>query len=772
MSVLKKDTREEQGGAYIGGVGVAHTPIYTGFPLVVDLFQWVHKIEMMETIEQLRSRLVKDGPLFSAVAVLFYLLLLVIARSSPILGPITALLILAARSVAALTSGSAVQGIKLPDERKSWRYLYIALTLWVFADALESVSWVVRGTPISTPSVGDLLRFAGYLAALTSFTGYPVSPPERFGRFRDLLDQIILGLAMLALSWLVFISPILNIGMGNTVQIFWSTIFPVFDSVLLVLLLRLILLANHTQKRGSFWSLGFAFLLIAVSDLADGYRILQGESSVGMGWIEGGWLASSIFLALASHLILRVTDSDEDHQQRRGSQRISIKLEPLLPIAFTYVVVGLTAFDWWLSGEVDWIAIGAAVILSLLLVGRQGIIAGHFEMRQYATMVNSSADYAFICQEDGRILFSNPSLNQILGPKDDPSKHVHFDRFAIVEEGVTDVINQALEGGWIKEIAFRRLDGSHFPVLLSLVPVDDARGTPKLLAGTAHDLTTIRERENELRGALEEVADARADLEALNVELEEKVQDRTSELERTVAELEDLLEELKVLDRMKTEFVALVSHELRAPLTNIRSGIEVILHKDKGVTSSVREALDLVQAETQRLSRFVETILDLSSLEAGRFPLQLTELAVEVIASKVNNWFIETGYSERLNLQFPQDLPVAIADEHALESVLFHLIDNALKYAPEGEIVVEGWAEADKVYVAVADSGPGIHPDERERIFEMFHRGDTSDSREVYGYGLGLPMVQRLIGIMNGGIRIEESPSGGARIVFWLPQAV
>jgi K+-sensing histidine kinase KdpD len=181
--------------------------------------------------------------------------------------------------------------------------------------------------------------------------------------------------------------------------------------------------------------------------------------------------------------------------------------------------------------------------------------------------------------------------------------------------------------------------------------------------------------------------------------------------------------------------------------------------------------LGLVQAETQRLSRFVGTILDLSSLEAGRFPLHLTELAIEVIATKVNNWFTETGYSERLNLQFPQDLPAVIADEHALESVFFHLIDNAIKYAPEGEIDLEGWAELDKVFVAVADSGPGIHPDEQERIFEMFHRGDTSDSREVYGYGLGLPMVQRLIEIMDGGIRIEESSTGGARLVFWLPQA-
>ncbi|UCF60596.1 MAG: PAS domain-containing sensor histidine kinase [Anaerolineaceae bacterium] len=723
----------------------------------------------MEAIENLRKRLVEGGPGYLTLAALFYLLMLVIVPSSPLLGPLIAFFILAARAVAALTSGAAVQTIKLPDERKSWRYLYISLTLWVSADAIESVSWVVRGTPIPTPSVGDLLRFAGCLAALTFFTGYPVSPPERFGRFRDLLDQIILGLAVLALSWLIFISPILDIGMGNTVQIFWSTIFPVFDSVILVLLLRLILLATNNQVRRSFLSLGFAFLIIAVCDLADGYRILQG-GVVEPGLIEAGWLVSNTFLTLASFLVIRVSISNEENERRRGRQRIATRLEPLLPIAFTYAVVGITAFDWWLSGEVDWIAIGASVILSLLLVGRQGIIAGHFEMRQYATMINSSADFAFICQENGIILFTNPSLKQILEPGDGLDD-LRFDGFAIIEEGETDIFHQALDGGWTGEISFRRQNGSLFPVLLSLMPVEDARGSSKLLAGTAHDLTTIRERENELRGALGEVAAARADLEALNIELEGKVQARTSELESTVAELEDLLEELKGLDRMKTEFVALVSHELRAPLTNIRSGIELILHKEKAVNASVREALHLVQAETQRLSRFVETILDLSSLEAGRFPVELTELAVEVIAMKVNNWFMETGYSERLNLQFPQDLPAAIADEHALESVFFHLIDNALKYAPQGEIVVEGWAEAEKVFVAVSDSGPGIHPDERERIFEMFHRGDTSDSREVYGYGLGLPMVQRLVEIMNGGIHIEESPSGGARLVFWLPEA-
>jgi len=219
---------------------------------------------------------------------------------------------------------------------------------------------------------------------------------------------------------------------------------------------------------------------------------------------------------------------------------------------------------------------------------------------------------------------------------------------------------------------------------------------------------------------------------------------------------------------MKTEFVALVSHELRAPLTNIRSGVELILNSDSGLTTSVRESLTLVEAETRRLAHFVGTILDISALEAGRFPLQPHSVPVESIARKACSRFSEDHGGNRLSFDLPHDLPAVVADEQALESVFFHLFDNALKYAPEGDIWVKGWVEGASVYIAVSDAGPGIPPEERERVFELFHRLDTSDSREVYGYGLGLPMVRRLLEAMEGGIRIEQDPLGGAQLIFWL----
>jgi two-component system sensor histidine kinase KdpD len=107
----------------------------------------------------------------------------------------------------------------------------------------------------------------------------------------------------------------------------------------------------------------------------------------------------------------------------------------------------------------------------------------------------------------------------------------------------------------------------------------------------------------------------------------------------------------------------------------------------------------------------------------------------------------------------------------ALVSVLFHLVDNAMKYAPEGEVVVEGEAGEGIVTIAVRDRGPGIPEAERERVFEMFHRLDSRDSREVYGHGLGLHLARKLLETMGGGVRAEAAQGGGARLVFWLPAA-
>ena len=472
-------------------------------------------------------------------------------------------------------------------------------------------------------------------------------------------------------------------------------------------------------------------------------------------------------MGFSLHSLSHSLDKKEPAIEEETNQSRRLRAEQLLPIVFTYAVVGFIFVDWWVSGVINWVGIGWAAVLILLLFARQGVIAGQREMRQYAALINATADLAFICDTDGVLQLTNPALQEAVGE----NEIIRLDNFLHVDQGVSDLLDRANREGWSGEVSVVRTGGLTFPALLSLQPLRDMRQTEPLLAGTAHDLTTIRQRENDLRLALAEIEAARFDLAELNQELETKVAERTTELEKTVADLERLNEDLKALDRLKSEFVALVSHELRAPLTNIKGGIELILDRSPETSTSENESLRLVQVETARLAKFVEMILDLSALEAGKFHLEIQPLSLAEIVARVINRLPEDDQVGRIRVAIPDELPQVLADKGGLESTCFHLLDNALKYAPDGEIVIAADVENSTIIISVCDEGPGIPMDEQDKVFEMFHRLDTTDSREIYGYGLGLPMVARLIHAMNGEILIERHPGGGTRVQFTLPCA-
>ncbi|MGH2522805.1 MAG: ATP-binding protein, partial [Anaerolineales bacterium] len=326
-----------------------------------------------------------------------------------------------------------------------------------------------------------------------------------------------------------------------------------------------------------------------------------------------------------------------------------------------------------------------------------------------------------------------------------------------------------LETGWSGEVTLHRRNGTEFPAYLSLRPVHSEVAARSALAGTIHDLTQVKRQQASLRAAYEQVATARRELEALNAELEERVAEKTHNLSEANKQLARQNEELQTLDGLKSEFVSLVSHELRAPLTTVSGGIELLLADPAELSSPVRDTLSLVQAHIQRLTQFVETILDLSALETGRLPVYPEVWDVSKIIQTIRDQFVASQVGKRLTLRLPPSLPPVLADERGLTSVIFHLIDNAIKYAPEGEVTLEAEDGGEWVRVHVSDQGPGIPPEAREKIFEKFERLDSQDSRSVYGHGLGLYMSRRLLQAMGGDIVAGEAPGGGARFTFWLP---
>jgi PAS domain S-box-containing protein len=709
-------------------------------------------------------------PIFAGVLIGLYLLWVLFTPESFGGGFFPATLVFALRAAATYAAVKNLPSILAESQRRAWRYFSVGLWIWMVSDAVYIIAWGLHGQPWSEPSIAELLRMAGYLALVTGCASYPLAQPGRFGRIREALEVMILGISVLSLSWLIYLSPSITARSFQINALLWLSLSPIFDLTLAVLGVRLLLLRDQPHERSAFGLFSLSFIILFISDMSSSFgQVLERGSIPNM--TQAGWMATATLLGLAFQRMTLSNISGRATEPSSRAARLIWRLEPLVPVAFTYSVVGYVFFDWWFSEVLDWVGLAGAGILIVLLFARQGVIGGQREMSQFAALVNSTADMAFILDEQGVVRMANPALYKALGEAVKTLDALDLAKFIEISDprNFDILLGEARESGWSGEVMLLRPEGAKSPVLLSLNPVEPSQGGEKLLAGTAHDLTPIRQRENALREALTEVDQARSALAKLNVKLEDKVDERTKALEATVRDLERLNQELKELDQLKSEFVALVSHELRAPMTNIRSGIELLLERSPELQDAPRQSLGLVQAEVQRLSGFVETILDLSALEAGRFPIDLVPVQVRDVLHLALQRF-PAGSQSRVELSLPDDLVPVQADDAGLESVFFHLLDNAFKYASEGKIALDVEAVANRVEFRVRDYGPGIPSEQRTRIFEMFHRLDSRDSREVYGYGLGLPMVQRLLTAMGGGIEVLDMGEG-TEMQFWLPQA-
>lgn len=258
----------------------------------------------------------------------------------------------------------------------------------------------------------------------------------------------------------------------------------------------------------------------------------------------------------------------------------------------------------------------------------------------------------------------------------------------------------------------------------------------------------------------------------MNTELERMVEERTRTLEAAYRELAKKNKELKELDRLKSEFVSLVSHELRAPLTNINGGLELILQFNSRLEPDLRNTLTILSQQSQRLTRLVDNILDVSLIEAGKLPMHLGPVAVLPLLRKVV--IMLQAKSPRIVVRMPQDGPTPLvwADEDRLAEVFINLLDNAAKYSPEWAPITVNVKEAgNHLLISVSDWGIGIPKDELTRIFDRFYRVDNRDSKEMYGYGLGLYMTKKLVEEQGGRIWVESVSSAGSQFYFTVPIA-
>lgn len=240
----------------------------------------------------------------------------------------------------------------------------------------------------------------------------------------------------------------------------------------------------------------------------------------------------------------------------------------------------------------------------------------------------------------------------------------------------------------------------------------------------------------------------------LNRELESKVIERTAALEQRNAELDKANHELQTLDEMKSEFVSLVSHELRTPLTTLNGGLELALQSAETLPPASRRTLEAMMNESVRLTQLVQTILDVSRLEAGRLTLNRGPVAVAPILHRSVGVTIGTCREVKWNL--PAGIPPVWADEVYYEQIIRNLLINADKYSPAGKpIEITVHVNDGSVTVEVADHGIGIPPETQEIIFERFQRGQNAESAPP-GWGLGLYFAKKLTEAQQGNVTVRS----------------
>ena len=231
---------------------------------------------------------------------------------------------------------------------------------------------------------------------------------------------------------------------------------------------------------------------------------------------------------------------------------------------------------------------------------------------------------------------------------------------------------------------------------------------------------------------------------------------------------------LKELDKMKSDFVSNVSHELRTPLTSIKGSVDNMLD---GLTGSLNEKqiryLNRIKSNTDRLSRLINDLLDLSRIESGRVEVRPTTLPLTALAEEVAEHMKALAAEKLIRIEVPSSDPSVTvwADRDKVTQVLMNLIGNAVKFTPQdGKITVALEKNGnDYIQISVADTGPGILPEEQNKIFSKFYQVANIDKQKPKGSGLGLAISKALVEMHGGKIWMDSEVGRGSTFYFTLP---
>jgi len=295
-----------------------------------------------------------------------------------------------------------------------------------------------------------------------------------------------------------------------------------------------------------------------------------------------------------------------------------------------------------------------------------------------------------------------------------------------------------------------------------------AIGSHKTLGLVLIGLGTMTREQLEL-ASIEQTKELQSALQESNRQLEQRVIERTQELQKA-------LEKLAELNELKANFVASISHELRTPLVPIKGYSDMLRNGSAGELTEVqRGAVDVIARSSERLEELVNELIQFASSLTGKLVINDSLISLADLAGRMEDFFGPKAAAAgvQLRVEMPKPLPLVLADGEKIYWALFQLLDNAIKFTPEGgTVTLQAAIKEQHLRVSVRDTGLGIPRDQLGQIFQPFHQVAQSESIPVDGTGLGLALVKRIIEAHHSKVEVESEPGRGSVFFFELPLVV
>ena len=381
-----------------------------------------------------------------------------------------------------------------------------------------------------------------------------------------------------------------------------------------------------------------------------------------------------------------------------------------------------------------------------------------------SAIIEAAIDGILLINDNGLIEAANPAAcklfefeeSELLGKNvsilmPEPYKSMH-DKYMqrYMDTGKGKII------GIGREVPGKKKSGQTFPFRLAIseIKLTDNR---RLFTGIVHDLTDQKE--------------AEAKLVAQTEELEARVKERTAELSKAKAEVEQALEKERELGVLKSRFVSMASHEFRTPLSTILSSVTLIdRYEDKIYLEKRKKHISRIKASVRNLTAILNDFLSMGKLEEGRIqhrphPFRLKPF-LEGLHDEMQNL---TKPGQHINIQIEGNDQEIVMDDHILKNILHNLLSNAIKYSGEGDAIDFNVSlSAEYLAISIRDKGIGIPKEEHHHLFERFFRAHNATN--IQGTGLGLSIVKQYVELMKGNIDFESELGKGTTFNLSFPR--